>query len=53
MRGDADLVLAGGTEGCIHPLILARLLLDARARAGKRRPDGGARVRSRPTATGS
>ena len=31
-RGDADVVLAGGTEACMHPVDPRRLLRDARAR---------------------
>jgi beta-ketoacyl-acyl-carrier-protein synthase II len=42
-RGDADVVLAGGTEGCIHPLILAGFCSMRGLAAGNGDPRGALR----------
>ncbi len=42
-RGDADAVLAGGTEGCIHPLILAGFSMMRGLAAGNGDPKTAAR----------
>jgi 3-oxoacyl-[acyl-carrier-protein] synthase II len=42
-RGDADAVLAGGTEGCIHPLILAGFCMMRGLATGNDDPPGAAR----------
>ena len=42
-RGDADLVVAGGTEGCIHPLILAGFCSMRGLAAGNGDPAGALR----------
>ncbi len=42
-RGDADVILAGGTEGCIHPLILAGFCTMRGLATGNGNPQGAAR----------
>jgi 3-oxoacyl-[acyl-carrier-protein] synthase II len=42
-RGDADVILAGGTEGCIHPLILAGFCMMRGLATGNGNPQGAAR----------
>jgi 3-oxoacyl-[acyl-carrier-protein] synthase II len=42
-RGDADAILAGGTEGCIHPLILAGFCMMRGLATGNGDPQGAAR----------
>jgi 3-oxoacyl-[acyl-carrier-protein] synthase II len=42
-HGDADIILAGGTEGCIHPLILAGFCMMRGLATGNGNPQGAAR----------
>jgi 3-oxoacyl-[acyl-carrier-protein] synthase II len=42
-HGDADIILAGGTEGCIHPLILAGFCTMRGLATGNGNPQGAAR----------
>jgi 3-oxoacyl-[acyl-carrier-protein] synthase II len=42
-QGDADVILAGGTEGCIHPLILAGFCTMRGLATGNGNPQGAAR----------
>jgi 3-oxoacyl-[acyl-carrier-protein] synthase II len=42
-HGDADVILAGGTEGCIHPLILAGFCTMRGLATGNGDPQGAAR----------
>jgi 3-oxoacyl-[acyl-carrier-protein] synthase II len=42
-RGDADVILTGGTEGCIHPLILAGFCTMRGLATGNGNPQGAAR----------
>jgi len=42
-HGDADVILAGGTEGCIHPLILAGFCTMRGLATGNGNPPGAAR----------